>query len=588
MSDEREDIDYNEFYGEDKPEKSTIKKRIILIPIIIVVCVICVIAAIIVERMTPSKEKMDLYQYYGVTNGTVSVMWNNEIADEAIELEGTYYLNLDFVMENFNDRFYYDDSLGKLLYTTLNDIYTITLASTTYYKNDAEVNCNYYIAVRQEEEIFIALDFLADKMACTYYYLSEPDRIVMISDGKSVQPVIFSSEAVIRTGESIKDKILSIPQENEKWYKTGEESKKGWTMVAIADGRKGYVKTEEIVGVEDPYTYNSGYVAETYQGNQRDYDIVLVWHPIYGLEYNDNIENLLANTKGVTTVSPTWYKVKDASGEITSMADKDYVEYVQSLGMEVWPLISDFTNVEGDGWSVAELLSNAVSRRNLIENIISEVLWLECEGINIDFEYIRDDSGDAYAQFIRELSIRCRQEGIVLSTDNPPPKAYNQQYHFEVLGEYVDYVMIMGYDEYTKSSGQTGPTASYTYVKEGIEEALKMIPANKLVNGVPFYTRLWTESVDEDGNLVLDTTTCFMRDSNEKAAQLGLTPEWDDEKKLFLAEGTLDGIQYTLWLEEENSMKARMELIRENNLAGVAAWALGMESPEVWDIITEK
>ena len=255
--------------------------------------------------------------------------------------------------------------------------------------------------------------------------------------------------------------------------------------------------------------------------------------------------------------------------------------------MEVWPLVSDFTNVEGEGWSVKELLSNADSRRNLIDNLINEVINLECEGINIDFEYIRDDNGEDYAQFIRELSIRCREEGLVVSTDNPPPKAYNQQYNYEILGDCVDYVIIMGYDEYTKANNEPGPVASIGYVESGIVDALEMIPADKLVNGIPFYTRLWTEYTNENGEYVLDTKTCTMEYVWSTVEKLGATPEWNDEYKLYEIFADIDGIHYSMWLEEETAMAERMKLVREHNLAGVSAWALGMELDSIWDVIIE-
>ena len=596
MADERDDlnkdleveetVDYTEFYNEEKNKGP--KKFWWIIPIIIVVVVACIVAAIVIERMTPSKKYANLYEYYGATADSILVVWDEEIISGAIKVDNTYYLELGMVSENFNNKFYYDESLDKLLYTTLDEVYEIPFAQTIYYKGDEQVVSDYYVAVRQDEGIYVAIDFLQDKMACTYFELTAPERIVIVSDGLEVYPMTFKEGATIRTKESIKGDILAKPQVNEVWYKVEEKTENGWIKVATVDGRSGFVKTEEVLNqAEELYCYDSGYEEPEYKGNQKDYELLMVWHPIYNIEDNDKIEELLANTKGVNTVSPTWYKVENASGELLSMADKDYVDYVHSLGMEVWPLVSDFTNVEGDGWSVKELLSNADNRRNLIDNLVSEVINLGCEGINMDFEYIRDDNGDDYAQFIRELSIRCREEGLVLSTDNPPPKAYNQQYNYEILGECVDYVIIMGYDEYTKANNEPGPVASYEYVKAGIVDALTMIPADKLVNGIPFYTRLWTEYIDENGDYILDTKTCTMENVWSTVEKLGTTPEWNEELKLYEIFADIDGIHYSMWLEEETAMTERMKLVREHNLAGVSAWALGMDLDTIWDVIIE-
>ena len=596
MADERDDlkkdleveetVDYTEFYGEEK--NNAPKKFWWIIPIIIIAVVVCIVAAIIVERMTPSKKYADLYEFYGVTTDSISVIWNETIVSDAIKIEDTYYLELEMVSENFDNRFYYDASLDKLLYTTLDEVYEIPFAQTVYHKGEEQQVSDYYIAVRENDVIYVALDFLQDKMECSYYVLTAPERVVMVSDGVEIYPLIFKEDATIRTKESIKGDILAKPQVDELWYKVEEKTKTGWIKVAIVDGRKGFVKEDEVLSsAGEAYCYDSGYEVPEYKGNQRDYELIMAWHPIYNVEDNGNIEALLANTKGVNTISPTWYKVKDETGELLSMADKDYVDYVHSLGIEVWPLVSDFTNVEGDGWSVKELLSNADNRRNLIENLINEVITLDCEGINIDFEYIRDDNGEDYAQFIRELSIRCREEGLVVSTDNPPPKAYNQQYNFEILGDCVDYVIIMGYDEYTKANNEPGPVASYEYVKSGIVDALTMIPADKLVNGIPFYTRLWTEYIDENGEYVLDTKTCTMENVWSTVEKLGTTPEWNAELRLYEIFADIDGIHYSMWLEEETAMAERIKLVREHNLAGVSAWALGMETDSIWDVIIE-
>ena len=298
-----ENIDYNEFYGEEPNKKPKNKKLFILIPIVIILCVICVVAAIVIERMTPNKEYADLYQYYGVEEGSASVMWDGELVTEAFVVDNHYYLNMDFIIENFNDKFYYDESLDKVLYTTLSDIYEIPFADMMYMKGDVLVECDYYVAVRSEDKIYIAMDFLKDKVSFMYSVLEEPVRVVIVSDGTSITPVVFTGEALIRTGTSIKKEILANPNsENGYWYEIEEECKEGWLAVANMDGRRGYVQKSEVIGNSDIYTYDSGFEPEKYEGNQRDFELVMVWHPIYKTESNGDIAGLLANTKGVNVV----------------------------------------------------------------------------------------------------------------------------------------------------------------------------------------------------------------------------------------------------------------------------------------------
>lgn len=582
------DIDFNEFYKDDetKPKRKVPAPLIILC--IVVLTLVLAVVGVIVERNTPGREYADIYEYYGITEEETAVVMDGEIVGTSLSLNGVHYLSQEFITDNLTDKFYYDEGRDYLLYTTAEDIYEIPINSMEYTIGNAAEYVNYVIAVKSEGEVYIAVEFLKDKAFFAYLYEENPNRLVLISDETVIASMNFNEGAKIRLKSSIKADIISdADTDNAYWYITDEETKKGWKAVANLDGRKGYIKDEDICAGTKELSFFSEFDGIEYTSCKKDYDIVLVWHAVYNIDANSRIGTLLANTEGITTVSPTWYKVADETGEILSMADKDYVDYIHSQGMEIWPLISDFTSAEDEGWELTALLDNTENRRKLIDNIINEIIYYGYDGINIDFEHISAEASDGYIQFIRELSIRCRKEQVVLSIDNYVPMAHSMHYNRKAQGECADYIIVMGYDEHYSGGSEAGSVASISFVENGIINTLDEVPADKVINGLPFYTRLWEESMDENGNVVLNSSSCSMDKALELVEELGLDMEWDDSVQQYVATGIVDGVYYSIWLEEDDSMEAKMKVVRENNIAGIAAWCLGMEKDSIWNIITE-
>ena len=219
-------------------------------------------------------------------------------------------------------------------------------------------------------------------------------------------------------------------------------------------------------------------------------------------------------------------------------------------------------------------------------------------GPDADFEKISKDCGVHYIQFIRELSVKCRQNGIVLSVDNYVPKGYNQQYNRKEQGVMADYVIIMGYDEHNGSSLEAGSVSSYEFVKEGIEETIKEVPAEKVINGIPFFTRLWSETPKTQEELNQEAGTeaadypmkvtseaLGMSTARDKISQAGAETTLDETTGNNYATWEADGVTYEIWLEDATSIEPKLQLMKENKLAGTAAWALGQESSDIWDLI---
>ena len=590
---EQEKDGYEDSLPQAEKELSDIrKKRHIIISVsAVAAAVILIVAGIIIERNMPSGKRVDYNEYYGIGQSrSVGLIYDYELCDYQVILQnGQYYIENDFYKENITDKFYYDKGNDDVIYTTPTQIYTMPVDAFEYHIDDEKIQCQYAPVIKSQDEIYISVEFVADKAGFSYEVFSAPDRLAIMTDKTEYSVVELNNKAVVRDKASVKGRIFEkIADGSDTVWVSDGYGKDGWIGVMANDGRKGYVKSDTAEITDSKLVFDSGYVGEEYTDQLKDYRIVLVWHAIYDINDNLKISELLNKTEGVTTVSPTWYKVTGEDGSISSFADWEYIRTVHDAGMEIWPLISDFTSVdENNGWDETRLFSETESRRRLIDNIVTEIVTYGYDGINIDFEKVPQEAGEDYKQFIRELSIECRKAGVVLSIDNYVPRSYNTQYNRAAQAECADYVIVMGYDEHYAGSEEAGSVASIDFVTDGIDGTLDEVPKEKLINALPFYTRLWIEEPDENGNYTLNSKSYSMQDGINIAHELELEIEWDDEVKQNVAKGVIEQTYYSIWLEDEESMKAKMDVVRDRDLAGVAGWCLGMELESVWDIIKE-
>ena len=326
--------------------------------------------------------------------------------------------------------------------------------------------------------------------------------------------------------------------------------------------------------------------------------INMAWHNVTNQDANNAVAQRIAQTKGLTTLAPTWIHVADTNGNISSIASADYVSYAHKQNVEVWMTVRDFDGGISSEQESYELLSYTSRRETLITQLIAEALRVGVDGINVDFEKISDKCGEHYIEFIRELSVKCRQNGLVLSVDNYVPKSFNTQYDRKEQGIVADYVVIMGYDEYYAGSPEAGPVSSYNYVKEGITETLKEVPAEKVISGIPFFTRLWKETPKTEEELKSDKGTDAeqysttvesdaygMDNAQAIVKQAGVDTTWDKKAGQNYATWEADGSKYEIWLEDSKSIEAKLKLMKKYKLAGTAEWSLGQESSDIWNLI---
>lgn len=600
-----DDNDIDDYYTQDSPVKRNRKKNNRQAAgIIAAVIIVCVLVAggiglvTLIDKYTPNKTRITFEDYYiqhGFAVGNddeqengaqeAFVLLNGEQTDAKAYCFGdVWYFKKDFIDENLNHRFYLDVANDELIYTTPTKIVTIPFESQAYYVGDKVKKEHYVVARRVDEDIYIAADFIKERADFIYEVRNEPYRMLVTTVYGTSEYVHIADEGTVRTGASIKDEILAIGDAGASWSVAGEDG--DWTELVTDDDIRGYIRTKEL-GEKYTVTTSNDYQAPMYTSVSRKDKVNMVWHAVYDMNDNDKIYGLLDATEGVNVVSPTWYQLSDSTGGFNSFAQQEYVDYIHETGRQIWPLWSDFTSVsEENGWSEYELFAVTQNRRALIAAMMDEVQAYGYDGINIDFEKVSSDNGIHFVQFLRELSIECRNAGVVLSVDNYVPMPHSAHYDRTEQGAIVDYVIVMGYDEHYGGGSEAGSVASLDFVKNGIVNTLESVPAQKLINALPFYTRMWDEYVDENGQQVLNSKAYTMRGAFDRVEELGLVTNWSDSVGQYVAEGDVEGHHYSVWLEDARSIEEKMKIVAEYDLVGVSAWSLGGEYPQVWEVIT--
>lgn len=574
------------------------KRNLIIKAALIVILVIAaVVGAFLWKRYSPSKKEYDLKKYYGIENeGQLAVIVDNQVAEpHGMIADGKAYVQYEIVRDYINDRFYWDPNENVLLYTLPKDMVTVEVGSKDYSVSKEKKSEDYVILKTEGSTAYIALDFIQQYTNIEYELYNEPNRVMIVSDWGETTVAAVKKNTQIRYQGGVKSPILS--QVKKKDEVTVIESEENWKKVRTKDGFIGYIKNSAL-RKEEKKVVSRAFDEQEFTSIQKEYTINMAWHNVTNTDANNSVLQRIAESKGLTTIAPTWFHVKDTDGNMDSIASSDYVNYAHQSNIEVWAAIRDFDGGINSYEESYELLRFTSKRENLINQLISEALRVGVDGINVDFEKISDECGEHYIQFIRELSVRCRQNGLILSIDNYVPKGYNMQYNRTEQGIVADYVIIMGYDEHYAGSPVAGPVASYNFVKEGIEETLKEVPAEKVISGIPFFSRLWEETpkteeelaeqagTEEAENPVKVTSEAFgMANARSKVEESGAEITWDEETKQNFATWAVESATYKIWLEDEKSIEPKLMLMKEHKLAGTAAWALGQESSEIWNLI---
>ena len=558
------------------------KKKVV--PILIAIALIIIIGGLsfggkIIEKYSYSKERADLNAYYHISDSEdAAIVLQNEIVEERAKvIDGTWYLDLDTVHKYLNDRFYMDRNEDLLLYTLPEDIVKVVIGSSVKETEDGSEDLGYTIARYEGEKLYLAVDYVKQYTNFGYEVFTDPNRVQIDTQWEEMQVASIKKNTQVREKGGVKSPILTDVAKGDKV--TVLEQMETWTKVKTADSVIGYVENKRLDNTRSELPIPvTDYTEPEYTSLTRDYKINLGWHVVAGTAGNDTLQSVTANTKGLNVISPTWFKLSDNEGNFTSFASADYVEKAHGMGLEVWALVE---NIEyKDSIDMYQILSSTTTRRKLIDALVAEVQQYGIDGINVDFEQISMDCGEHYIEFIRELSVSCRKNGIVLSVDNYVPTGYTDHYDRREQGIVADYVIIMGYDEHYAGSPEAGSVASINYVENGIADTVSQVPANKVINAIPFYTRIW-----ETTGSSISSQAVGMEMAEEYVAAHNIDVEWNEETCQNYGEYTSGDTLYQVWLEGEESIRVKLNIMEKYGIGGVAAWRLGFEKPEIWDEI---
>lgn len=525
-----------------------------------------------VKKYMPSRELADKSKIFGIKSGDVALLLDNELQDaRGIYEGGQVYLPVEWVSEYLNERFYWDENEKILIYT---------LPDTIVYADESTIGDNGPLLKVTSNGMYLSLGLVLNytDIRTESFVTSEIKRVFVDTLWEPYNTAIVKKDGHIREKGGVKSPIITDVYDDDQVDVLEVMDK--WTRVRTRDGYVGYVENRRLEG-EGTVTPESSFEAPVYTSISMEEKVRLGFHMVTTKDANANLERVVANTKDMNVIVPTWFNVTGNDGTYTSLASKEYVDKAHRMGLKVWAMVENVSTQESiKNLDTGVLMSSTSTRKKLIEKLMQEAEAYGFDGINLDFEGFKAEAGPHYVQFIRELSVSCRKKGLALSVDNPVPSPYSAYFNRREQGIVADYVIIMGYDEH-HAGGEAGPVSSLPFVKKAIEDTLKEVPKEKVINGVPFFTRVWTVSGDAT------TSKAYgIAGAKQWVADNHVELAWDDELGLYYGEvDSSNGKQY-IWHEEEDSMSLKIKAVREADLAGVACWRLGFEPEGIWNIIS--
>lgn len=550
-------------------------------PVLVVLILIVLVGAagvvsFLINRYKPGTEYMAGNEYFNLTDeNSVALIQNGELLEEqAVLIGGEPYAAYTYVESQLNSCFYWDEETKGILLTTSGGVQTLLPGDAAVAKTPGGQP-----AVQQESDgtVYISLDVVKEYTDLDYAYYSDPNRVVIRNEWDGVeQATVQSDTAQVRQKGGIKSLILADVQKGDTLLYL--ENLDNWCKVMTADGYTGYIQTEDI---SEPEAIEARTAKkDSYERITRDHKINLVWHQSTSTESNDAMAEMTAEMTGVNVISPTWFSVTDETGTISSLASADYVKLAHEAGREVWGLIDNFN----EAFDETTDLAYASVRSRIIEQLLAEAASCGMDGINVDFENLKEAGIPHYLQFLRELTSAAHAQNLVVSVDTPVPQAYTMYYQRGEQARFVDYMIVMAYDEHFAGSEEAGSVSSLPFVQQAVEEMTRVMPADQVICGIPFYTRVWTEKF---GQSAITSEVLGMDGAKNYAKENQMTETWDASLSQNVATVETSDARYTIWMEDEQSMEEKLKVIQSADLAGVAEWKLGFECADVWSLISE-
>lgn len=535
--------------------------------------------------MLPNFEQANMREILpNYQKGKLSVI----IEDENVEINYTpklveekLYLPVDLVNKYIDPYYHWDEKEKTLTYTTSNKVIRMKNDDLTYFVNSEPLELDMPIMTFETDMAYIPMDFILE-FSDIEFELNKDLKILVFDylSNKYKTSNVVKKKSYIRIDTNEKSKVvekLSINDELRVY-----EQYDGWVKVRSESGLLGYMKRTDLGVIKDIYPKIAKQEDDPQYNDKKNIDglINIAWHQVTRTAANSSIKKVLEDVKGLDVISPTWFSIKNSDGDISNIASSEYVQYAKSKGYQVWALFSN----KFDKKITHDVLSSTEKREKVIKQILALTSIYNLDGINIDFENVAKEDGIYFVQFIRELTPYLKAQDVVVSVDTYVPSAWTAHYNRTEVGKVVDYVIIMGYDEHWSTSPESGSVASIGFVERGILDTLKEVRKEKVILGLPYYTRLWTEE-EVDGLINVSSKAYSMDRARKILDDNDAEIVWNDEVKQFYGDYAKDNKVYKIWLEEERSIEEKVKLVIENDLAGVAGWKIGLEKNEIWDVL---
>ena len=577
------ETELEEDYEEDKVEipefiaqKKVSKAKLFLgaLKRIAIVSILLVISAFVLQT---SK----YYKNDDITDRTNVIINNNNVTAKSLKLDliirdDVIFMSMRDIKNYFDNYIYQEENTNKIITTYDENIAEVGFTGS-YIKVNGTNKKVKSVAIKENEEIYLPISEMVDVYNIELEYIEETDIVTMDSIKRE------QIKAEVSKKVSVKDYARVLSRTVDK-LKTGDKviviskSEEGWAKVRTSNGKIGFVKTEIL---ENEVT-----VRESQKEiSQINGPITMFWD-YYG-EKSKAPDMTGEYINGVNVVSPAFFYINKQGAFIDKVGDsaKKYIEWAHDNGYKVWPM---FSNAEGGIKITSQILNSFEAREEIIEKLVDVCEKYKLDGINIDFEYMYEKDKDVFSRFIIELTPRMKDIGVVTSVDVTAPDGspnWSLCYDRTVLGDTVDYLIFMAYDQYGTSSKTAGTTAGYNWVETNLKKFIETyeVPSEKIILGIPFYTRLWTETADGDLDSIAIPMTRI-----EKQIPKGVEKVWNETLKQYYVEFKSGSSTKKMWIEDEKSIAEKVSLFSKYNLAGVSAWEKDQATNDIWEVIEEE
>ncbi|MCR4584984.1 MAG: chitinase [Lachnospiraceae bacterium] len=535
------------------------------------------------EKYSYATNMADLNEIFSITSpeDTAIVLGDEIIASRARYLEGHVYFSLETVKELFTDRFYYNEDEKVLIYSTSTDMYkAYPGVGKPYYELSADkVDTDYVPALYAKDGLcLVAADYVKLFADLDYEFFENPKRVQIYLSGGNERVAVLTDATSVRHRGGIKSDIIC------KLDKGAEvrilETMETWSKIKTKDSFIGYVENEKLDGYRDSERKapSGAYKPkEDYPETPSIQRVMLGFHQLSNEDNGKGLAGLCENASGMNVIAPTWFFLDGSEDGYRDISNSSYVERAHDLGLKVWPLLEDMSN----SFDEYAFFSSGETRAEIIEKLTEKLEKLGADGLNVDCEKIDSKTAPHFVQFLRELSISLHKAGLELSIDNYVPNEGNRYYNLKEQGLVADYCIMMGYDEHWGTSPEAGSVASIGFVETGITDTIKQgVPESKFVLAVPFFTRIWKTE-----NGVVSSEAVGLGAAKSWLSDHEIEPAWHDDMGQYYGEYEEDGVLYQMWLEDGESLKAKISVAKTYGVNGVAAWRLGLENEGIWALI---